>query len=1065
MRHLLIIVALMGSAFGTCHTVSPAGTGTKSGADWNNTMQWSAITFTRGDSYYLQVGSYGSRTFSVADSGTSIITIKAVTSSDNCTSTGFNAGTMVGQAVFTAPLSFATDYWVLTGVYRSTATGNPMIDWVLESGYGFKINNQVAQSGTSINGGSGYSGATCGSLSACSAAGMFVHDITLSYLDINGAHTKTDAGDIDNGIDFEGGSYNIDYSHIYLHDAAVPFFLRGNHADQAGGGYWFGTGDSNTVEYTYVQNNYSSPTYHSEACSCSEGLTNFTWRYNVTDQIGGVGSNGATAHLGTASGADYNSGNGINGPWFIYGNIFTCSSTNANQNCAVGDGALAIWDASFTDGTVYFLNNTIYDIGPHSLEGAFGIGLAYTTPFTTMVVENNLFYDNDPMSVIANGTTSYNGATFSPGVTWGYNAYFDTPSAGSSDADSHKQVSATNPFNNSGACCSLTSDTMAGINTGSVLAANNTDMLGVTRGANGTIDRGALQISGASPIYSARTDLNVAKLGPIVPNVGNLVGAGTAVTDDMGNNLRTLRLSDANFDSASNPNDSYTTAASGSGDMNIFSKPFTYQGHTHALMCIQESGTLSYFVDVDELTLAITRPYTSGSAHGGLTGPAATCSWGHTNYKAYFIHGNTLCAFDFTNWVSGSRLTAPSCTVLFDFTEQTNGLPNYNPGVYNCLPSSAYGSPTWVDDTSSTNDDQLFASAWSVSGSQGTGFIFAVYKVGSGCWAINTETGVVTGDWGTTGTATLPVAGGWFIHSQKLSHNDTYGIIDCTGNGNGCTGLPFIVQIGTLNVFAATQTPNSGGHTVTGNLTFINNYNSPIGQQAKRSLTSVSSPSNLYASNQIPSGIGVTFDLHQGWNNVDALDSLPFFQTTWRPSQDTVCGVVSTSGQNVTLLAGHVFTTSWTGSVDIGGQAYTISTVPTTGTMTTTTAPPTTANTTYCYPAISFGWIMEVQAVVPGTGVTYRFGHCNNTGSDARFFTTQECIGEISQDGNLYAFTSDWLGTLGSSSGGTTCTTTSNCRSDVFVTQLQPFVVAPVTGVGATIADNESKQISHGGTQ
>ncbi len=157
----------------------------------------------------------------------------------------------------------------------------------------------------------------------------------------------------DVGFDIEGGSYNILITGNYIHHIAVPIFMKGSHGGQAGGGYWFGTGSGNTIEKNYLAHNYSSPAHHSEGCSCSEGLSYFTYRWNISDQIGGVGSNGSTAHIGTASGAGATSGNGPNGPWFIYGNIFTCTATDATNNCAVGDGVLAIWDATFVD-AVYF---------------------------------------------------------------------------------------------------------------------------------------------------------------------------------------------------------------------------------------------------------------------------------------------------------------------------------------------------------------------------------------------------------------------------------------------------------------------------------------------------------------------------------------------------------------------------------------------------------------------------------------------------------------------------------------------------------------------------------------
>jgi len=395
-------------------------------------------------------------------------------------------------------ISFNSDYYVFNGVYRKSTAANPMIDWVSESGYGFKVDNSNGNAtNAGFQGGTGYNGGTCGSLSACSAAGMFVHDVTVEYVDVNGKHESTDGACCDMGFDFEGGSYNLDFSHNFTHDDWVPYYIKGNHNGQAGSGYWFGSGANNTIEYTYVQHNYSSPTYHSEACSCDEGMANFTWRYNVSDQIGGVGSNGSTAHIGTASGCSTAACNGPNGPWYIYGNVFACTATVATNNCAVGDGVFAAWATSFT-GNIYFLNNTVYGVGPPSLNGGFGMGLGYTgsnvSTFTNLYAENNLWFSNDPMTVIPTGTTSCgDGSCTYTSVSWSYNSYFKTPSAAGSDSDANKQTSSSNPFISS-VCCSLSSDTAAGVSTSGLVAGNSLDMMGVTRGVNGTWDRGALQI-------------------------------------------------------------------------------------------------------------------------------------------------------------------------------------------------------------------------------------------------------------------------------------------------------------------------------------------------------------------------------------------------------------------------------------------------------------------------------------------------------------------------------------------------------------------------------------------
>ena len=137
---------------------------------------------------------------------------------------------------------------------------------------------------------------------------------------------------------------------------------------------------------------------------------------------------------------------------------------------------------------------------------------------TTIYSENNLVYDAEPMTIISTGTTKWDGATFSTAVTWSYNAYFNTATTGNGDPDSHKQVSSSNPFSNSGACCTLASDTTTGLSTHSLLsgtacqpvsgesACNDVDMNGVSRAANGIWDRGALQISGSTAFSSDQFD-------------------------------------------------------------------------------------------------------------------------------------------------------------------------------------------------------------------------------------------------------------------------------------------------------------------------------------------------------------------------------------------------------------------------------------------------------------------------------------------------------------------------------------------------------------------------------
>jgi hypothetical protein len=81
-------------------------------------------------------------------------------------------------------------------------------------------------------------------------------------------------------------------------------------------------------------------------------------------------------------------------------------------------------------------------------------------------------------------------------------------------------------------------------------------------------------------------------------------------------------------------------------------------------------------------------------------------------------------------------------------------------------------------------------------------------------------------------------------------------------------------------------------------------------------------------------------------------------------------------------------------------------------------------------------WYNEIIAPPPSPGVIRRFAHTFNSTQSSNF-SVPFAIGAVSQDGRFYLFSSDWLGTLGSSSGNSTCTLSSDCRGDVFVVELK----------------------------
>jgi hypothetical protein len=86
---------------------------------------------------------------------------------------------------------------------------------------------------------------------------------------------------------------------------------------------------------------------------------------------------------------------------------------------------------------------------------------------------------------------------------------------------------------------------------------------------------------------------------------------------------------------------------------------------------------------------------------------------------------------------------------------------------------------------------------------------------------------------------------------------------------------------------------------------------------------------------------------------------------------------------------------------------------------------------------IVYAWDNEIDGFsTDGSGLVYRFAHTFSSGVSP-FFSSANAIGSVSADGKYFAWSSDWEGTLGSTTGSKTCTLTTNCRSDVFIVGLQ----------------------------
>ena len=142
----LFLLSALSSAYAANITVAPTASGNGSGSDWNNTAQWSNLSLARGNTYYLQEGTYGGKSLNTAVSGSTPIAIKKCSAVESvCTKIAGWQNTMGdNEAIFTGSFSISTSFWEINGT-----TGGGSSSW--KSGHGFKWTSNAGASIDYIN--------------------------------------------------------------------------------------------------------------------------------------------------------------------------------------------------------------------------------------------------------------------------------------------------------------------------------------------------------------------------------------------------------------------------------------------------------------------------------------------------------------------------------------------------------------------------------------------------------------------------------------------------------------------------------------------------------------------------------------------------------------------------------------------------------------------------------------------------------------------------------------------------------------------------------------------------
>lgn len=329
--------------------------------------------------------------------------------------------------------------------------------------------------------GSAYGFRISGGVSASTSItpGVCASNITVQYADIGGS----DIGNTHTGSEPSSGFYiagfdesctNWTLSRNYVHNTMIAYHMNGT--------------DTGVIEYSYIAHHWGK-----EAIRGQIKFKNWTIRFNKLkdscQKDPGDATSGCTAEIALWDGS---AGNWDNNK--IIGNVIW-KTTNENNCCGaivVGGDNGGAWAGSPANNTLV-LNNTIVGIDQ-------GQGGVLINGGTGNEVRNTLGYD----------------------ITAGFGF---TPNT-SSNAEQ-----GTNPFVNYG---SADFHLSAGIAGTSLSSPYNTDMDGITRGGDGTFDRGAFEFdSGAGPSAPTVTTTTATSITTTTASSGGNVTSdgGDTVTD------------------------------------------------------------------------------------------------------------------------------------------------------------------------------------------------------------------------------------------------------------------------------------------------------------------------------------------------------------------------------------------------------------------------------------------------------------------------------------------------------------------------------------------------------
>jgi hypothetical protein len=425
-------------------------------------------------------------------------------------------------------------------------------------------------------------------------------------------------------------------------------------------------------------------------------------------------------------------------------------------------------------------------------------------------------------------------------------------------------------------------------------------------------------VSPSPIVYSARTDKNITQLPSPLPTWG-AIGLCKTYTNPAYPGSTYVRVTDSTLNNKS----SLLTADSGDPQLGSFDG-------LHFI--VRASGGTSFIVAFNPATLTC--------AYTPIKLQYDAVEFSDKTNTIYALHGTEIHALQ----VSTTWTNITSDNAIFDYAA--------------CLGITF--KPTWIGAFTVALDDTTFKTAYSNTGSQGSGTYIVVWNKALGCSVYNTLTGVVSNNNVLLGTVNIPDR--FYLHEAGEGLDPKYALVTATNKtdkGNpGCTSAPavkclvdepYVWQAFTLNVAKCNK--NCDGHSAKG----INGFYTGK-QQRYHSYVNPAFPLTPMVS--LPAGEP---DEHGSYHNQTLNNT--------QPSVPLFLSVAATPALKV-------------------------------------------------FPVWGYDELLGIPT--DGSGIVYRFGQTMNSGK-SKYFICQNAIAVSDQIGNMY-FTSDMggNGALGYESDGKT---------------------------------------------